>query len=289
MTTHLPSVTVRMAIRGNVVERRSAEEVVEIVAARLRSRADRGLAIGSVNLDHLNHFQQLGTADGDVEWLLVADGMPIAWRGRALTAQPWPRVTGADLLPKVLELAEATGHRVGFLGGSVETHQRLAAHVAHRYPRLMVCGMWAPAASVVEQHAADLAADIRAAQIQILVVCLGKPRQELWVDRYGTATGARVFLPCGGAIDFMAGTTRRAPEWMQRAGLEWFHRLAHEPRRLARRYLVEGPMALARATRAELVKPTTAVATVLTGGAAATTATPQQGSVLTAAVARPPL
>ncbi|WP_259593354.1 WecB/TagA/CpsF family glycosyltransferase [Mycobacterium shottsii] len=64
---------------------------------------------------------------------------------------------------------------------------------------------------------------------------------------------ARVFLPCGGSIDFLAGATNRAPGWMQKAGLEWLYRLASEPRRLARRYLLQGPIALLRAARAQLI------------------------------------
>jgi exopolysaccharide biosynthesis WecB/TagA/CpsF family protein len=188
-----------------------------------------------------------------VEWLLLADGMPIAWRGKMLTAKPWPRVTGADLLPEVLALAESAGQRVGFFGGSTETHRLLAAYLRERHPALEVSGMWAPRPSDVESSSDTLVAAIRAARTDVLVVSLGKPRQELWVDRHGHATGARIFLPCGGAIDFLAGTTSRAPSWMQRIGLEWFHRLRREPRRLARRYLLQGPLSLLRASRAQLI------------------------------------
>jgi N-acetylglucosaminyldiphosphoundecaprenol N-acetyl-beta-D-mannosaminyltransferase len=244
---------VRMVVSGSIVERCNAAEVLSIIAARLRSQG-AGLAVGSVNLDHLHHFRSVGAAPaGRLEWLLLADGMPIAWRGRLLTAKPWPRVTGADLLPAVLELAEKTAQRVGFFGGSPETHRRLAQHVRERYPALDVSGMWAPNPDDIESRSGTLAAAIRDAGTDILVVSLGKPRQEQWVDRHGHATGARIFLPCGGAVDFLAGQTRRAPHWMQRTGLEWFYRLTHEPRRLSRRYLLQGPFALLRATRAQLI------------------------------------
>ncbi|WP_231995801.1 WecB/TagA/CpsF family glycosyltransferase [Mycobacterium sp. 852002-51163_SCH5372311] len=249
----LPRIPVRMVVSGSIVERCDAGEVLSIIAARLRSPGP-GLAVGSVNLDHLHHFRSIGAAPaGRLEWLLLADGMPIAWRGRLLTASPWPRVTGADLLPALLTLAEDTGQRVGFFGGSPATHHLLARHVYERYPRLNVSGMWAPNQSEIESDSDTLAAAIRGAETDILVVSLGKPRQEQWVDRHGHATGARIFLPCGGAVDFLAGKTRRAPQWMQRLGLEWFYRLRTEPRRLARRYLLQGPFALLRATRAQLI------------------------------------
>jgi N-acetylglucosaminyldiphosphoundecaprenol N-acetyl-beta-D-mannosaminyltransferase len=249
----LPQVPVRMVVSGSVVERCDATEVLSIIAARLRSAAPC-LAVGSVNLDHLHHFRSIGAAPaGRLEWLLLADGMPIAWRGRLLTARPWPRVTGADLLPAVLALAEDAGQRVGFFGGSTGTHRRLAQHLRERYPALEVSGMWAPNAADIDSDSDTLAAAIRSVDTDILVVSLGKPRQEQWIDRHGHATGARIFLPCGGAVDFLAGRTPRAPQWMQRFGLEWLHRLSHEPRRLARRYLLQGPFALLRATRAQLI------------------------------------
>jgi exopolysaccharide biosynthesis WecB/TagA/CpsF family protein len=113
--------------------------------------------------------------------------------------------------------------------------------------------MWAPDPDELESRSAAITSEIRAAHTDILIVSLGKPRQEQWVDRYASATGARIFLPCGGAIDFLAGKTRRAPHWMQRIGMEWFYRLTREPRRLARRYLLQGPFALLRASRAQLI------------------------------------
>ncbi|OBJ54190.1 WecB/TagA/CpsF family glycosyltransferase [Mycobacterium sp. 1423905.2] len=250
----LPSSAVRMVVSGSIVERCETDEVLSIIKSRLAYQSSHGLAVGSVNLDHLHHFRSVGAApNGQLEWLLLADGMPIAWRGQLLTAQPWPRVTGADLLPAVLELAEQHGHRVGFLGGSAETHSLLKQQLPHRFPALCVSGMWAPSAADLDLRAETLVSSIRAADTDILIVSLGKPRQEQWVDQYGYATGAQVFLPCGGAIDFLAGTTRRAPRWMQRAGLEWLYRLTREPRRLARRYLVQGPIALLRAARAQLI------------------------------------
>lgn len=250
----LPRAAVRMVVSGSIVERCKTDEVLSIIGSRLDSPSGRGLAVGSVNLDHLHHFRTVAAAPaGQLEWLLLADGMPIAWRGQLLTAQPWPRVTGADLLPAVLARAEAGGHRVGFFGGAAQTHQRLATRLRESYPALVISGMWAPGADDIEKRSASLCAAIRAARTDILIVSLGKPRQEQWVDQHGHATGAKVFLPSGGAIDFLAGTTNRAPQWMQRSGLEWLYRLTREPRRLARRYLLQGPIALLRAARAQLI------------------------------------
>jgi exopolysaccharide biosynthesis WecB/TagA/CpsF family protein len=105
--------------------------------------------------------------------------------------------------------------------------------------------MWSPDRSVLSDDAAslDLAADIAEAAPQILFVGLGKPRQERWIARYGPLTGAAVLLAFGAVVDFLAGAAQRAPEAVRDHGWEWAWRLAHEPRRLARRYLLDGPPA----------------------------------------------
>ena len=115
--------------------------------------------------------------------------------------------------------------------------------------------MLAPAPAEVDSEpgSAELAATIRRAGVDVLVVGLGKPRQERWIDTWGAATGARVLLPFGASLDFMAGAVDRAPEIWQRAGLEWLFRLRQEPRRLARRYLIQGPGSYLRLRRARPV------------------------------------
>ena len=91
-----------------------------------------------------------------------------------------------------------------------------------------------------------LAGTIRDAHTDLLVVGLGKPRQEEWMQRYAGASGARVLLGFGAAADFLAGKVSRAPGWLRRAGGEWLYRLYKEPRRLFRRYCLEGPPAMWR-------------------------------------------
>jgi exopolysaccharide biosynthesis WecB/TagA/CpsF family protein len=84
---------------------------------------------------------------------------------------------------------------------------------------------------------------IAGAEVTILIVCLGKPRQEEWIAEHGYASGAKVCLAFGAVVDFLAGRISRAPQWMANHGLEWAWRLLREPRRLSRRYLIQGPKA----------------------------------------------
>lgn len=243
-----------MRIGETLVVRHTTADVVAIVAQRF-SDAGSQLAVGSVNLDHLHHFRPgRDHALDHPEWLWLADGAPVAWRGARLGGAPWPRVTGADLLEPLLDIAVAQGAQVGFLGGLETTHERLATVLASRHPNAAPARFWAPARADIESAAAsaELAAEIRAAEVRLLVVGLGKPRQELWIQRYARDTGAAVLLAFGAAGDFLAGAVNRAPGAYQRYGLEWLYRLRQEPRRLARRYLVQGPPAFARLRHASL-------------------------------------
>ncbi|MFC7448793.1 WecB/TagA/CpsF family glycosyltransferase [Rhodococcus daqingensis] len=216
------------------------------------------LAVASANLDHIHHFgagdswvdrPPAVSVDGptaDLRWLTLLDGVPLVRRAKTLTGRDWPKLSGSDLIEPILERAARDGARIGFLGGSVETHGRLNEAMDARYPTLEIVGTWAPDRSELTDVAASarLAHEIRAADVEILVVALGKPLQENWIAQFGVGTGARVLLAFGAVVDFLAGRIPRAPQWATNNGLEWAWRLAREPRRLGHRYLIEGPPAL---------------------------------------------
>ncbi|NWL31557.1 glycosyl transferase [Paenarthrobacter nitroguajacolicus] len=215
------------------------------------------LGVCSANLDHIRHFGSGGrwtnTLDhaATVEWLTLIDGAPLATEARRLTGRTWPRLAGSDLVGPLLDEAGRRGLSVGFLGGSAEAHNLIREKFAVDRPNLAVAGWWAPARITLTDDAASrqLAIAISEAAPDILIVGLGKPRQELWISEYGHLTGAKVLLAFGAVVDFLAGHVRRAPSWVSSNSLEWAWRLAMEPRRLSRRYLVDGPEAYFRLRR----------------------------------------
>lgn len=221
------------------------------------------LAVVSANLDHIHHFACDPTwtdrppavsVDGptsELRWLTLLDGIPLVRRAKVLTGREWPKLSGSDLIDPVLNRANAFGSRVGFLGGSSETHARLIEVIENRYPALEVAGTWAPARCELTSNSgsARLAQEIRRSAVEILVVGLGKPIQENWISRYGADTGAQALLGFGAAMEFLSGQIPRAPQWVANDGLEWAWRLGREPRRLAHRYLIEAPPALLRLER----------------------------------------
>ncbi|MCP2031560.1 exopolysaccharide biosynthesis WecB/TagA/CpsF family protein [Okibacterium sp. HSC-33S16] len=274
----------RITLGGVPVDVRGFDEAVDLIASWPLAHETTPLAVASINLDHIHHFgtgskwgtrlsatARQPTAQPTVEWLNLIDGAPIAVRARQIVGENCPRLAGSDLITPLLDRAEQTGASVGFLGGSVETQALLRDYLRLARPGLRISGFWSPARQELSDPDAcgRLSEDIAAAKTDILIVGLGKPRQELWIAEYGPATHAQVLLAFGAVVDFLAGRVRRAPQWVSEAGLEWAWRLVLEPRRLARRYLVEGPSALVRimASKVEPVLPLTADAAVpMVGG-----------------------
>lgn len=246
-----------------VVERWEREPLLARVEQHLSDRSGPALAVGSINVDHFTHFGR-GRIDlpnephrTGIDWVMLADGAPVALRARMVTGREWPRLTGADLLPDLLGCAVRTNTRIGFLGGQPEVHETLREMLAENFPYAPQARFWAPERAEIDSTAGStrIAAEIRAEGVDLLCVALGKPRQEVWIQRFGELTGCRVLLAFGASADFLAGKVDRAPEWMQERGLEWAYRLRQEPRRLARRYLVEGPTAVARLLPAREIDP----------------------------------
>jgi N-acetylglucosaminyldiphosphoundecaprenol N-acetyl-beta-D-mannosaminyltransferase len=170
--------------------------------------------------------------------LTTPDGMPLVWAGRAAGAKHMDRVCGPDLIPALCELATDQGFSPFFYGGRPGVADLLAKRLQHRYPGLKVAGTYAPPfreLSVDEdEHVVKL---INRAKPDMVWVGLSTPKQERWMADHIRRLNANVLIGVGAAFDIHAGQSRRAPHWLQRSGLEWVFRLAHEPRRLWRRYL----------------------------------------------------
>jgi N-acetylglucosaminyldiphosphoundecaprenol N-acetyl-beta-D-mannosaminyltransferase len=171
--------------------------------------------------------------------MATADGMPLVWGARLLGVRLPGRVTGADLVPALAAVAAEKGYSLYLLGGSPGVPARAAEVLRARYPTIRIVGAVAPPFAPVLNIDPALVEDIRNAQPDILLVAFGNPKQEKWIAMHAPELGVPVMMGVGGTLDFIAGVTRRAPEWMQRSGLEWVYRLVQEPRRLWRRYMVD--------------------------------------------------
>ena len=235
----LPGRRVRLA--GIVLDDLDLPETVAVLD-RAIARGTRGYVV-TTNVDHLVRYQRdaVYRAACDGAALRVADGMPVVWAARFLGRPLRSRVAGADLLPALCRMAAANGHTVFFLGGKPGVADQAAERLTARNPGLRVAGTYTPPDNFEPggQAAEAAARAVNAAKPSLLFVALGMPKQELWVHRYWERLDVTIAICCGAALDFAAGAQIRAPRWMQQGGLEWLWRLAREPRRLWRRYLVQ--------------------------------------------------
>jgi N-acetylglucosaminyldiphosphoundecaprenol N-acetyl-beta-D-mannosaminyltransferase len=167
--------------------------------------------------------------------IVNADGQAVVWAARLL-GRPLPeRVAGIDLMHELMAAAAERGLGVYLLGAQPEVLDTATARLRHDNPGLRVVGThhgW-----FEDSDSAGVIAEIRAAQPHLLFVAMSSPRKEYWLSEHLEALGVPLAVGVGGALDVVAGLTRRAPRWMQRSGLEWLYRLMQEPRRLWRRYL----------------------------------------------------
>ncbi|WP_144795968.1 WecB/TagA/CpsF family glycosyltransferase [Microbacterium paludicola] len=241
-------------IDGTPVHVIDDEDARGIIADAAEHVSTKPLAVVSVNLDHVHHFgrSQLAARHIDpdpvgeeLEWLNLVDGAPIAKQVRRVSGVPCPKLSGSDLIVPVLGDADQHRLSVAVIGGMPEVTATLAGRFESDWPHLRFAGHWTPGRDELAspEASARIAAEMREAGVDIVLVCLGKPRQEKWIAEYGAATGAGVLLAFGAVVDFLAGRVSRAPSWVSDAGMEWAWRLMLEPKRLARRYLIEGPPA----------------------------------------------
>jgi N-acetylglucosaminyldiphosphoundecaprenol N-acetyl-beta-D-mannosaminyltransferase len=168
--------------------------------------------------------------------LVNADGQSVVWAARLLGHHVPERVPGIDLMQELLTLAERRSYRVFFYGARQEVLDRMLPRLRARYPRLHVAGASHGYVPLSEQGA--LISRIRESEADLLFVGISSPQKEYWLAEHMARLNVPFAMGVGGSFDVLAGVTRRAPGWMQKAGLEWFFRFAQEPRRMWRRYLL---------------------------------------------------
>jgi len=196
---------------------------------------------------HLCNAYTLSLAVGDPAYrdalnasdLNLADGQPVAFVGRRLGHnQMHSSVRGPSLMQDLLERGQDTGLRHYFYGSTAEVCEQLGRNIAQKFPAAKVVGIEAPPfRTLSESEQVSLVRRIHEAKPDIVWVGLGTPRQDEFVHAFRDHLGATL-VAIGAGFDFLAGTKRMAPAYLQRAGLEWAFRLVSEPRRLWRRYLV---------------------------------------------------
>lgn len=181
--------------------------------------------------------------------LAVADGMPLVWLSHLLGQPLEERVTGVELVDLCCLLAAQTGQGVFLLGGGPGVAESAARELEQRYPGIRIAGTYTPPFGPLTEVENDrILSAIRASAPGFLFVALGAPRQDIWIAEHRNRLSVPISIGVGCVLDLLAGRVQRAPDWMQHSGLEWLFRLAQEPKRLWRRYLVDDLPTLGRLT-----------------------------------------
>lgn len=201
------------------------------------------------------HREALRHAD-----LVTPDGQPLVWTARMRGNTHIGRVCGPDLLAEVCAASRHLGLRHYFYGGAEGVAEKVASELQRAHPGLEIAGTECPPFRPLTPLEEDaLRRRVAAARAGVMWIGLGCPKQEQWMlDHIGQIPGV-VLIGVGAAFDFHSKRVQRAPLWMQRRGLEWLHRLASEPRRLWRRYVIMAPQfvvaSLAETLRQRLAAP----------------------------------
>ena len=209
-----------------------------------------------IHTANLDHIVQLGRnaafrAAYDDAWIVTADGTPVFLYAKLRGARNLPRLTGSDLFRTLLPRLDPNAHRCFFVASSHATARVLTRDLQAR-------GFSAPALRIAvppfgfesdQTYSQRLADEIRGHGATHLFFGLGAPKSEIWIHRHKSQIGNCYVLSVGAALDFVAGTKRRAPDWMQATGLEWLYRFSQEPQRLFRRYFVDSWAFLAAVRR----------------------------------------
>jgi N-acetylglucosaminyldiphosphoundecaprenol N-acetyl-beta-D-mannosaminyltransferase len=200
----------------------------------------------------------LGDALRDAD-LVYCDGYGVRLAARMLGMPVPHRMTGADWIWGLATLCELSGHSIYLVGSEPPLARQAAAVLRSAHPRLDVVGAHHGYFDLDSPHNERVIEDINARAPAIVLVGMGTPKQELWVDRYADQLSGSVVWTVGALFDYVSGHTPRAPRWLADNGLEWIFRLAIEPSRMWRRYLIGNPIFLTRiaeAQRAARPRPT---------------------------------
>ena len=224
----------RVEVLGIATDCYSMDQTIARIEALIKKRGGKTHTLSFVNpeiimtaLKHSDYYDFLRSAE-----LVVPDGAGVLWASRVLGSPLPERVTGTDMMYRLAKLSADKGYGIYFLGGRSGVAERAAQRLERLYPGARFAGTRNGYFSPEQED--DIVSDINASGADVLVVCLGMYRQEMWIKRNMDRLRVPVAFGNGGALDFAAGGAKRAPAWMCDHGLEWLWRLLREPKRIKR-------------------------------------------------------
>ena len=222
--------TRRIEILGIEYDALDMAEAVSRVEAMLASGVKSFVVTSNAEIGYLCHVNEALRGAVCSADLVVPDGIGVVYASRILRRPITSRVPGVELGENILPFAAANGFRLFILGGKPGVAEAAGKRLAEKYPSLAVCGTHDGFFSCDEA----IIAEINAARADLLYVCLGSPRQELWIYSHMAEINAVLFIGLGGSVDIYSGETSRTPAFWRKLNLEWLWRLLRQPSRAGR-------------------------------------------------------
>lgn len=227
----------------------TGKSLLEKIKFSLSSRK-KPLIITSANMQHLGIYGIDGSHsyffdeleyENKFQSLCILDGSPLVKHAEKIKNKSYEKLSGSDIILPIIELCIKENKKFGILGGPDTLSNDFAQYASIHFPKLNF-ESWHPSREELESPASSivLAKKIKKSKIDFLCVSLPKPISELWIKSYGVETGAKVLAAFGASINFLIGIQKRSPKIFQTLGVEWVWRLLSEPKRLFKRYLLEG-------------------------------------------------
>lgn len=245
MLQNLSKTIQRAHVFGVNIDLITMNDTVKTVLGWLKETNTKCKFVITPNVDHIvtvQTHQGLRGAYADAS-LVVTDGRPVFWAANLLGAKLPEPIPGSDLAPAIFDFVQANQIpiKVFLLGAMPGVADRAKSIMAQQWPIVEVVGTLSPPFGFDknEIESSAICDVVNASGAELLLIGLGAPKQELWIHKHAARLTAKAALCIGATIDFIALEKPRAPIWMRKAGLEWLHRLISEPKRLAKRYLID--------------------------------------------------
>lgn len=235
----------RIDLFGIAIDPITMKETVATIFNWMEKKESDCKFVITPNVDHIVQVQSNKALQNAYKKaaLVVTDGRPVVWAAKFLGVNIPETVPGSDLVPAIFDHARAHNKvvKVFLLGAMPGVADRAKVLIGQQWAIVDVVGTLSPdfGFDKKEDASKNICEIVNASGADLLVIGLGAPKQELWVTKYAPYIHVKVALCVGATIDFIAGEKPRAPMWMRKSGLEWLHRVISEPKRLAKRYVVD--------------------------------------------------
>lgn len=231
----------RMRLMNTEIDNLTMDETLDAIDSLIKE--DNCSYVVTPNVDHIIQLEKDEELKRVYEnaSLILTDGKPLIWISNWYKTPIKEKISGSDLFPRVCDLAAKKGYTMYLLGAAEGVADKAAKNLMDKYKGLNIVGTYSPPFGFEKDKVElkKIERQIQEVHPDILIVGLGCPKQEKYMYHHCKELDVPISFGLGASIDFEAGNIKRAPRWMSEHGLEWLYRINQDPKRLAKRYLVD--------------------------------------------------